>query len=448
MNDKYRRRGYNERYPQLLNEIQQKQTEMYWQLNQQKPKDATISRQLMIPFISKYISDLKVTISEYSTDELAEKVYNDLQEYSILTGPLADPEVEGININAWNNIRIKFRDGQSQKIDGFNSPQHAIDVIKRLIQESNQTIDEAVPTAESSLNSRIRITVLIAPVVDADVAVSGYIRIMGDQIFEEKDYLAEDFAAPQEMHMLQIALRRGISILLVGKVDTGKTTLITYLLSTLPDEYELITIEQGAREMNLIKTDDKGNVKNNVIHLLARESSIEEQNITQEKLVEKALRLNPDVLSVAEMRNVEAYAAQEASLSGHTVISSAHAGGPKQAHKRVAMLCRKKYPTDFATAKENASEAFPLVVTLHSLEDYKRRIVNVSECLVNEGHITYHTLWEYQINENTTNERGVCVNGNHVQINNVSEQMITYMKMYGISRKEIEEISKEDEEVT
>lgn len=440
----YTRHSYDEKYPRILEELQAKQNDLLWQLNKNGGADQGDIRELVLPFVKKHLADNNLQMTGYSAEELASKLFNDLQRYSILTDPLNDPFVEGININAWNDLRVRFINGSSQKIDGFSSPQQAIDIIKRLFQQSHQTIDDAIPMAEGSINNNIRITALQTPIVDNDIGVCCYIRKLSKRVFTEKEYLTGDFAVKKELDFLKIALRRGVSTLLVGKVNTGKTTLMSYLLSTLPDESQVITIEQGAREISLVKTDAAGNAVNNVVHLLTRESADEAQNITQEKLVEKGLRLNPDNLSVAEMRNVEAYAAQEASLSGNTVISTAHAGSARQAHKRVASLCRKKYPTDFKTALENACEAFPLVVFIHTLEDNRRRIMNVSECSVEDDKINYRTIWEYQIEENTSDQFGAKIRGRHVQVNNISKQLLGRMKLYGISKKEIEEINKSD----
>ncbi len=436
----YTRRGYNEKYPKILDELQKDQNDVFWKLNQSANGEKVESKNLLIPYIAKYLTDNNLKLDGFTNDELTEKLYNDLQGYSVLTAPLQDVFVEGININAWNDIRVKFINGQSKKIDGFNSPQHAIDIFRRLLQSSGQTLDEAIPMAEGSINNNIRITVLQAPIVDNNIGVCCYIRKLSKRVFTEKEYLVGEFAVKKELDLLRTALRRGVSTLLVGKVNTGKTTLMSYLLSTLPDDTQIITIEQGARETNLVKTDSDGNVTNNVVHLLTKESQVEEQNITQEKLVEKMLRLNPDVASVAEMRNTEAYAAQEASLSGNVIISTAHAGSPQQAHKRVANLCRKKYPIDFHTALEQACEAFPLVVFIHTLEDNKRRIMNISECVVENGNINYRTLWEYQIEDNFIDESGAHIRGKHVQVNDLSESLLTRMKMYGISKDEIEQI--------
>lgn len=436
----YTRKGLNPKYPGILSEIQKEQNRAFWQINQNGGSPVE-KKELLMPFVKKSLTDRNVTLDGYTTDELAEKIYNDLQGYSVLTAPLNDAWVEGININSWKDIRVKFINGESVKIDGFNSPQHAIDIMKRLLIASKQTIDRAVPMAEGSINNNIRITALQSPLTDEDAGVACYIRKLGKRTFREQDYIAGNFADRKELQLLKTALRRGISILLVGKVNTGKTTLQTFLLSEMPDDMQIITIEQGAREIYLVKEKD-GFVQNNVVHLLSRESNVEPQNITQEKLVEKALRLNPDILSVAEMRNTEAYAAQEASLSGNTVISTAHAGSPQQGHNRVAGLCRKKYPTDYHTAKIQACMAFPLVAYLHILEDNKRRIMNLSECVVEDDKAAYRTLWEYRVEENSNTSSGVRVKGKHMHVNDVSESMLVHMKMYGITQQELDEIMK------
>ena len=51
-------------------------------------------------------------------------------------------------------------------------------------------------------------------------------------------------------------------------------------------------------------------------------SENESADISQEDLVVASLRFNPDIIVVGEMRDTEAYAAVEASLTGHTVVST------------------------------------------------------------------------------------------------------------------------------
>lgn len=59
-----------------------------------------------------------------------------------------------------------------------------------------------------------------------------------------------------------------------------------------------------------------------------------------------SLRFNPDIVCVGEMRDVECYSAVEASLTGHTVVSTVHASAADAAHMRIALLCQKKYVSE------------------------------------------------------------------------------------------------------
>lgn len=428
-------------YQALLMQVQKAQTDNLWELSQ--GNITTKERQdKVIAFISKQIHD--VTYEGHTQAELIHKLYNDIEEYSILTEYLNDDNVEGININSWRDIRVKYYSGKEIKAESFISSDHAIVILKRLLQNSNVTIDDAVPVGEASINSNVRIEAIMSPIVDKDVGISCYIRKLRDKVFTTQEYIDNNFATKDVLSLIQIGVKYGVSTHFVGRVNTGKTTLVKHALDSLPDTMQIITIESGAREMNLVKEDENGNVVNNVVHMLTRTSDKESNNITQEKLVVAALRLNPDVLSVAEMRDVEAYAAVEASLSGHTVVSTVHAGSVKQGHKRIAGLCNKKYPVDYHTALTNACEAFPLGVFIHTTEDGIRRIMNISECYVDgKDEIHYNVLWEYQVEENVINADGsVTVKGEYVQVNNPSENLVSIMKMYGITTNELKSLYK------
>ena len=158
------------------------------------------------------------------------------------------------------------------------------------------------------------------------------------------------------------------------------------------------------------------------------------------------LRENPDIGSVAEMRDTEAYAAEEASMSGHVVISTTHAGSPEQAHIRIANLCRKKYPIEYNAALREACEAFPLAVFIHNLEDNRRRIMAVSESYLDHGEIIYRPLWRYEIEDTAQERTGTKVIGQHVQVGSPSDKLLERMRLYGITKKEINEIVRPETE--
>ncbi len=63
---------------------------------------------------------------------------------------------------------------------------------------------------------------------------------------------------------------------------------------------------------------------NSVIHTLTRDSDNERQRVDQIALLDMALRFNPDIVVVGEMRGAEANAAQEAARTGVAVLPLIH----------------------------------------------------------------------------------------------------------------------------
>lgn len=97
----------------------------------------------------------------------------------------------------------------------------------------------------------------------------------------------------------------------------------------------------------------------------------------------------------------EAYSAVEASLTGHTVVSTVHASAADAAHTRIALLCQKRFSIDFRTSLMQAGQAFPIVVFTHKLENNERKIMDISECeVLPSGERLYHTLFRFNITRN------------------------------------------------
>ncbi len=120
-------------------------------------------------YIDKYLSDTGYTVDGYTTDELSKKLYSEMAEYSILTPYLGKDSIEEININGWDDICVTYNSGYMLKLpEHFYSPQHAVDIVKRLLHHSGMIIDNATPMAQGHLPGNTRVTALKEPIVDAD----------------------------------------------------------------------------------------------------------------------------------------------------------------------------------------------------------------------------------------------------------------------------------------
>lgn len=88
-------------------------------------------------YIAQYLYDTAFTVDGYTEKTLAERLYSEMAEYSVLTRYLDDPDVEEVNVNGWDDIAITHLDGRIEKTkEHFFSPQHAQDVVKKLLQHS------------------------------------------------------------------------------------------------------------------------------------------------------------------------------------------------------------------------------------------------------------------------------------------------------------------------
>ena len=352
-------------------------------------------------YIDKYLSDTGYVVEGYTGEELSSRLYSEMAEYSVLTPYLGKDNVEEINVNGWDDISITYNTGRMQKVqEHFFSPQHAVDIVKRLLHHSGMIIDNATPMAQGHLPGNTRITALKEPIVDADRGISVSIRLLHPSRVTREQIVNGCSCTQKMMDFLCMCLRYGISFVVAGATSSGKTTLLNAILTSVPNNKRIFTIESGSRELSLVSTKG-GKIVNNVVHTLSRPSDNPAYDISQEDLVVASLRFNPDIVVVGEMRDTEAYTAVEASLTGHTVVSTIHASAADAAHTRLALLCQKRFPINFQTSLMQAGQAFPIVVYAHKLEDNSRKVMDISECVILPGgEREYHTLFRYRITKN------------------------------------------------
>ena len=408
--------------------------------------DKTKSAELKA-YIGKFLYDTGYSVSGYDTKTLTERLYEEMAEYSILTKYLSDPDIEEINVNGWDDVALTHLDGRIEKADEhFFSPQHAVDVMKKLLLHSGMTIDNAMPIAQGHLPGNTRITALKEPIVDADRGIAVSIRMLHPARVNRESLIASESITDEMLTFLEACLRYGVSFVIAGRTSSGKTTLLNSLLGSIPDSKRIYTIESGARELSLIKRDDEGNVINNVVHTLSRPSDNESSDITQEDLVMAALRFDPDVICVGEMRDREAHSAVEASATDHTVVTTVHGGGGRYAHRRIAFLSQRRFPIDMKISMQQAALAFPVVVFAHKLEDNSRKVMDISECIVHDdGELEYRTLYRYQIHRNEYVDGQFRIFGEYIRENSLSENLCAKLMRGGIPQELLGKLNRRKE---
>ena len=377
----------------------------------------TPDKQLLSSYISSEIKDTDLEELGASREDVVERIYCEMAAYSFLTKYLVSSEVDEININSWDDISISYSCGKVQKTDEhFFDPEHALDIIRRLLRHSGMVIDSSSPIASGHLSNSSRITAIKSPVVTDEAGVSASIRILHPNKITPDTLVKSGFCTGEMLAFLSACLNRGVSILASGRTNSGKTTLISTILNAVPDTKRIYVIESGARELELVKRDSHGDIRNNVVSTLSRPSDDPKRTITQEDLVESSLRFDPDIIAIGEIRNAEAFSSVEASLTGHTVISTVHSGPGESAHSRIALLCQRKYRLGYDLSLNQVRQAFPIIVFSHRCDDGTRRIMNITECVKRGNEFYYVPLYCFLNNSS---------GGGFVKANSPSKELIS-----------------------
>ena len=389
-------------------------------------------------FAGKYIQDHRIQVTGKTTDELIDAIYSEMAEFGFLTKYIYGEGIEEIDVNAWDDVEVQFSGGVTKKLtEHFDSPEHAINVVRRMLHVSGMVLDDASPSVLGHLSKNIRIAVLKTPIVDEDVGVAASIRIVNPQSMQKQDFVKGGTATGQMLDFLSECIRYGISVCVAGATSSGKTTLLGWLLTTIPDSKRIYSIENGSRELALVRRKE-GKVVNSVIHTLTRDSENERQRVDQVALLDMALRFNPDIIVVGEMRGPEANAAQEAARTGVAVVTTIHSMSCDATYRRMVSLCKRAVDMSDDTLMGFVTEAYPIVAFCKQLENKERRLMEIMECeILPDGTRKFRPLFQYQITENRIEDGKFVIIGQHRQVNPISESLTRRLMENGMPQEKL-----------
>jgi pilus assembly protein CpaF len=259
---------------------------------------------------------------------------------------------------------------------------------------------------------------------------------------EKEDFIDGGTATGEMLDLLSEFIRYGISVCIAGATSSGKTTVAGWLLTTIPDNKRIFTIENGSRELSLIREKD-GRVTNSVVHTLTRNSENELYRIEQIDLVDISLRFNADIVVVGEMRGEEANAAQEVARTGVAVVTTIHSNSSESTYRRMVSLCKRAVDMSDETLMGYVTEAYPIVVFCKQLENKQRRLMEIMECeILPDNSRNYRTLFRYEITENRYEDNQFYITGHHVTVNPISDSLCKRLLENGMPQERINLLKK------
>ncbi len=325
------------------------------------------------------LSEENIVLSRQEKHRLFEQIAAEILGFGPLQPLLEDEEITEIMVNGPKNIYVEKR-GRLHRVPlSFESDEHVMRIIDRIVAPLGRRIDEASPYVDARLPDGSRVNAVIPPI--SLVGPTLTIRKFSKSPITIEQLIKFGSLTPEALQFLKACVEARLNIVISGGTGSGKTTLLNILSQFIPSDERIITIENAA-ELQLRQE--------HVVTLESRPPNIEGKGeITIRQLVVNSLRMRPDRIIVGEIRDEEALDMLQAMNTGHDgSMTTAHSNSPRDTLARIetmALMAGMDLP--IRAIREQIASAIDLVVHQERMRDGSRRVVNITEISGMEGDV-------------------------------------------------------------
>lgn len=241
---------------------------------------------------------------------------------------LADEEVSDVLVNGAEVWVDRGRGLERAEVD-VGRPDDVRRLAQRLAATAGRRLDDGCPCADVPLPDGTRLHAVLPPVAVAGPYLS--LRAFRRRVFTLAELVAAGSVSPVGAGLLSTIVAGRVAFLITGGTGTGKTTLLSALLSLVPETERMVLVEDAA---------ELRPAHPHVVTLQSRTSNVEGAGgVSLRDLVRQALRMRPDRLVVGECRGSEVVDLLGALNTGHEGgAATLHANTPADVPARLEAL--------------------------------------------------------------------------------------------------------------
>jgi pilus assembly protein CpaF len=336
-------------------------------------------RRTILDLFEQILTEENIVLSRPERQRLFEQITAEILGLGPLQPLLEDESITEIMVNGPKNIYVE-RKGKIHRVPvTFESNDHVMRIIDRIVAPLGRRIDESSPYVDARLPDGSRVNAVIPPI--SLVGPTLTIRKFSKNPITVEQLIQFGTLTPEAIQFLKASVEARINIVISGGTGSGKTTLLNILSSFIPSDERILTIENAA-ELQLRQE--------HVVTLESRPANIEGRGeITIRQLVVNALRMRPDRIVVGEIRDEAALDMLQAMNTGHDgSMTTAHSNSPRDTLSRLeTMTLMAGMDLPVRAIREQITSAVDLVVHQERLRDGTRKVVYITEVSGMEGDV-------------------------------------------------------------
>jgi pilus assembly protein CpaF len=321
--------------------------------------------------VADFVRSRRVAVNESELRHIADALTKELAGLGPLEDLLADPGVEDILINGFDNVFISRSGRLARETLEFSDNQHVLRIVRRILAPMGRRLDESNPMVDARLPDGGRLNAVIQPLAVDGPMVS--IRKFRKDPLKPSDLMALGSFDQDVYQLLQRIVENRCNVLVAGGTSSGKTSLLNALAFFIPHHERVVTVEDTA-ELSLNHP--------HVVRLEARQGGFDGGGmVTIRDLIRNSLRMRPDRVVVGEVRGAEVMDMLQAMNTGHEgSMATIHANSPRECLYRIEMLAGfAGFQGSEDSLRRQIASALDFIIQVGRLPNGQRRVLSVTE---------------------------------------------------------------------
>ncbi len=334
-----------------------------------------------LPATAAHVAEAILASGEIPGDAAVGRMVTELQSELVGAGPLEplmhDPLVSDVLVNGPHSVWADRGGGLEELAISFRDEQSVRRLAQRLASLAGRRLDDASPYVDARLPDGARLHAIVPPLSSVGTCIS--IRVPRKRDFTLPELVEARAMPATAIPWFEAIISSKCAYLISGGTGTGKTTLLSALLATIPRNERILIVEDSG-ELNPDH--------DHVVRLESRPPNVEGQGkIELRDLLRQALRMRPDRIVVGEVRGAEVVDLLAALNTGHEGgCGTVHANSAEDVPARLeALALAAGLGREALHAQVNAG--IDAVIHLNRIRSGRRRIagINVLRPVLGDG---------------------------------------------------------------